>query len=397
MISVEEALQILDSHTVHFGSEIVDLDEANGRILEEDVFADRPFPPFHRVTMDGIAIRYATYGQGRRAFAVEQIAAAGAPQCRLMDQEACIEVMTGAILPEGVDTVIRYEDIRMDESGATIFAEVRLGQNIHRCGEDHPRGARLIPAGTLLSAAEIGVAATVGRSRVKVARLPRVLLVSTGNELVNIDQQPQPHQIRKSNVYRIAATLKAMGLKADLLHLQDDYESILTHLGARLDKYDVMLLSGGVSKGKYDYLPEALDALGVVKHFHRIAQRPGKPLWFGSRAGGPVVFAFPGNPISSFLCTHAYFIPWLQKSLGFPQKQQPHAVLSETIEFKPDLTYYLEVSLEYRSNGTLYAIPRQGHGSGDLANLMRADAFIKLPRGQEVYPAGGTYPVYPFR
>ena len=114
MISVEEALQILDSHTVHFGSEIVDLDEANGRILEEDVFADRPFPPFHRVTMDGIAIRYATYGQGRSAFAVEQIAAAGAPQCRLMDQEACIEVMTGAILPEGVDTVIRYEDIRMD-------------------------------------------------------------------------------------------------------------------------------------------------------------------------------------------------------------------------------------------------------------------------------------------
>lgn len=397
MISVEDAIAILDQHIRDFGIVTVDLDEAWNRVLREDIYADRPMPPYDRVTMDGIAILHKQYAMGQITFPIESVAAAGAVQQRLDDGMHCIEVMTGAILPLGTDTVVRYEDLEIRDGSAHIMHPVKEGQNIHYQGEDRKSGELLIPSGTVFSPAEIGVAASAGKARVQVSQLPRILLISTGNELVDIHQEPQPHQIRRSNVYRIASTLKSLRLEPEIIHLDDDLEEIIKVLKPAITEYDILLLSGGVSKGKFDFLPEALESLGVVKHFHRITQRPGKPFWFGSHPTGSTVFAFPGNPISSFLCTQAYFMPWMKKSMGFPEYTQPKAILAKDVVFKPDLTYYLEVTVLFGDDGRLMAIPRKGHGSGDLANLLRADAFIKLPRGQDLFEAGAVYPLIPFR
>ena len=224
----------------------------------------------------------------------------------------------------------------------------------------------------------------------------RLFIISSGDELVNIDQTPLPHQIRRSNVYRLKTVLKHYHIKADMAHLLDDYEAIVEKLRSYLSTYELIILSGGVSKGKFDFLPKALEELEVEKHFHRIAQRPGKPFWFGSK-GKATVFAFPGNPVSSFMCMQQYFKPWLDQSLQLKSEVQPKAVLGTDVNFKPDLTYFLEVKLDYTENGQLIANPVKGNGSGDLANLVDADAFIVLPRGRELFQKGEVHPIIFYR
>lgn len=398
MISVQEAIKIIHDRVKDFGTEQVPLDKAIGRVLQEDLYADRDFPPYHRVTMDGIAIPFQAFDRGARQFPVQGVAAAGSPKDRLADPSSCFEVMTGSILPAGTDTVIRYEDIQLDNGVAKLqINNIKKGQNIHYQGEDRPQGSLVVKKGRRLSPAEIGVAATVGKASLKVSRPPKAIIISTGDELVEIHEQPLPHQIRRSNVHRLKATLSALGLPTDTFHLKDDMDEILQKLKGFLQQYEVLILSGGVSKGKFDFLPEALDRLGVKKLFHKIKQRPGKPFWFGEAPNGALVFALPGNPVSSFLCTHRYFIPWLEKSAGLPAPEMPSAVLQKDFKFAKDLTYFLQVSIAYDKKGQLLARPVEGHGSGDLANLVDADAFMELPREKNEFHAGEAYPIFFYR
>ncbi len=398
MITVAEALQIIAEQRRDFGTEQVVLNQSVGRILREDIFADRDFPPYNRVTMDGICIQQAAFKAGRRQFAVAGIAAAGSPQATLSDETHCMEVMTGSILPLQADAVIRYEDLSIVDGMATINLEtVNERQNIHEQGEDRQRGDLVIRSGRAISPAEVGVAATVGKAEVSVSRLPKVLVISTGDELVEVSESPAAHQIRRSNVYRLHTTLQHFGIQAHTAHLNDDLAVIKNALTDFIQTFDVILLSGGVSKGKFDYLPEALEAVGVQKLFHKIKQRPGKPFWFGKHPGGTLIFALPGNPVSSFLCTHRYFIPWLRSSLSIASTALPFAQLSADISFKPDLTYFAQVKLAYSSEGQLLAKPIQGNGSGDLANLVDTDAFIQLPRGRDAFVAGEVFPVILYR
>jgi molybdopterin molybdotransferase len=197
----------------------------------------------------------------------------------------------------------------------------------------------------------------------------------------------------------------------DCYHIADDANEIEKSLKKILAGYEGVVLSGGVSAGKYDYVPGVLEKLGVEKLFHGVAQRPGKPFWFGTSSGErqtangerPVVFALPGNPISSFLCTIRYIIPWLEKTIGIPPRQQ-FAILAEDVTFKPTLTYFLQVKLEpawsadrHHRDGRLSAYPIAGHGSGDLANLVDADAFLELEGEQHLYHEGGSFRVWEFR
>jgi molybdopterin molybdotransferase len=223
------------------------------------------------------------------------------------------------------------------------------------------------------------------------------MIISTGDELVEINRSPEPHQIRRSNVYRLRATLDQLGIPADTHHMKDNYEEIAEKLRQIAAEYEVIILSGGVSKGKFDYLPDVLEDLGVKKLFHRIRQRPGKPFWFGESPKGKLIFALPGNPVSSFLCTHRYFIPWLRKCLGYPDRSQPHAILKEDFTFTPDLTYFLQVRVDYDEQGRIWATPEEGNGSGDLANLVDADAFLQLPRGRNEFKAGEVFPLFFYR
>ncbi len=398
MISVPQADTIIREHALPFPNTLLPLDEAIGRVLREDIHADRDMPPYDRVAMDGIALRHQAYASGRRTFHITGVAAAGAPQLHLSKDEHCIEVMTGAMLPTGADTVIRYEDLQIENGKASLQVErVEARQNIHTQGLDRSLGDRVIEAGKVISAAEVGVAATVGKSLLRVAEVPKTIVVSSGDELVDVSQTPLPYQIRKSNVHRLLATLRGWGIQADSAHLADDKEHMREALEKMLEHYKILLLSGGVSKGKFDYLPEVLKDLGLEKLFHKVSQRPGKPFWFGRSAEGAMVFALPGNPVSSFLCTLRYFRPWLDECLGLGEKEPPRAILTRALTFRPELTYFPQVKISITSQGVIEAEPVVGHGSGDLANLVDADAFLELPPDREVFPAGEAFPFWPYR
>jgi molybdopterin molybdotransferase len=397
MITVEEASHVVLRHAMAQQVEIIDLDQAIGRVLAQDICADRDFPPFDRVSMDGIAILFDDWQAGQRVFAVEATVAAGSPQVARQQAGSCFEIMTGAILPKGVDTVIRYEDLSLAGGEAEVLiSELQRGQNVHTRALDRRQGDCIIPAGRRISAAELGVAATVGCTRCAVYRLPKAVVISSGDELVPLEAQPLPHQIRMSNSLQVVTLLRSQGVVADRRHWPDDAALIAAELPALLETYELVILSGGVSAGKFDYLPAALEQAGVRKLFHKVQQRPGKPFWFGIHPAGARVFALPGNPVSTFMCTLRYVIPWLRASLGQSDHAQ-YAILDSDLPFKPDLAYFPPVKLSYQPDGRCIASPVPGHGSGDLANLTDADAFMELPCGKNIYLAGESYRVLSWR
>ena len=398
MINVAEARAIIAQYAQDFGTESISLSESIGRILREPISADRNMPPYDRVTMDGIAISFSVFEKGIKSFPLAGVAAAGAPKQTVEDSSTCIEVMTGAIMPDGVDTVIPHEKVEIEYGVATLHEEpINYQQNIHFKGLDRRLGDVVLKPGIQMSSADIGVCATVGKGVVEVSKLPNTIVISSGDELVEINEQPLAHQIRKSNIYRIKTVLEHYDIPVETAHFEDDLELIIKNLRQFVKEYDLIMLSGGVSKGKFDYLPEALEKVGVEKLFHRIAQRPGKPFWFGKHPEGSVVFAFPGNPVSSFMCMQNYFKPWLSESIQFNSQSQPYAKLTKDVTFTPDLTYYLEVKLGFNKEGEILANPIKGNGSGDLANLVDADAFIELPRGRDLFKAGEVYPIIRYR
>lgn len=398
MITVKEATDIVLNNTKSFGKETIPIAQALGRVLAEPLIADRDFPPFHRVTMDGIAIAYEQFAKGQRQFNIEGMQAAGMPQQVLENNQNCFEVMTGAVLPQNCDTVIRYEDLEIQNGSAKIIIEgIKTRQNVHRQGTDRKAKDQIVLPNKLISPAELGVAATVGKATLQVAKLPKVAIIYTGDELVEVDQKPLPHQIRVSNAYTIQSTLSKWHIQAERHHIIDDKKQTIEKINQCLATYDVLILSGGVSKGKFDYVPEALANAGVDKLFHKIKQRPGKPFWFGRAINGTTVFALPGNPVSAFMCLHRYFIPWLRKSLHLEPFEKIQAELAEAIQFKPDLTYLAQVKILYSKEAKLLALPIEGKGSGDLANLVDADAFIELPQGKTLYEKGEVYSLIPYR
>ncbi len=392
MITVNEAREIIQSKLVQFGTESIDTKQALGRILQQDIKTDRPLPPYHRVTMDGIAIRFDSYQSGKTQFKIEGVAAAGSAQHTLVDDNNCLEVMTGAVLPKNTDTVIRYEDVEIKDQLAVLHdITITNQQNVHFQGSDRSEGQTVVKSGTIMSPIEIGIAASTGHSTLLVSQHPKVAIISTGDELVNIEDSPEPYQIRRSNVHMIQTALADLLISATRYHLHDNYDEVVSSLKDLVQTYDVLILSGGVSKGKFDFLPKALDELGVSKLFHKIKQRPGKPFWFGELDGQCTVFALPGNPVSSFMCTVNYILPWFSASLKRQASQDTYAVLSADIQFKPDLTYYPIVKVMSNEKGSLLAEPINNNGSGDFASLADGNAFLELPRGKTRYTAGNAF------
>ena len=395
MISVQEAQKIVLKNSLDFGSEKIPFIKSVGRVLKEDILADRDFPPFNRVSMDGIALDYTSFKNGERAFFIEGIQPAGSPQISLSNNKNCIEVMTGAVLPANTNVVIRYEDVLIEHGIAKIqIEEVSYFQNIHEKGKDRKEGDILIQKNKRIAASEIGVLATVGSSKVMVAKQPKVMIISTGDELVGVNETPLDHQIRMSNVYTLVSLLDRLHVSSKTDHISDDKPILKKKIKEYLKEFDVLLFSGAVSKGKFDFLPEVFKELGVEKLFHKVSQRPGKPFWFGQKKACRL-FAFPGNPISTFANCLAYFYPWYFKSLGVNTTEET-AILTENVSFKPNLTYFLQVKLTHK-NGHLLATPIKGNGSGDLASLVNSDAFIQLPKDKNEYKKGENYPIIRYR
>lgn len=395
MISVQEATQIILSYPWKPVIESVDLDHSLGRVLADVVFADRDLPPFNRVAMDGIAVRFTDLQRGSRKFKKSGIAVAGQPAVKHIHADSAVEVMTGAILPEGAEAVIRYEDLRVDDDFITVLTnEFKEYQNVHRQGSDAQKGEALLTPGHRITAAEIPLLASVGCTRVGVYSLPTVAIISTGDELVEPDQQPLIHQIRSSNGYALSAGLRELGIYYQRFHIGDQEEQLQDRIEKIINDFEVIILTGGVSKGKLDWVPGVLKIAGIEKHFHQVAQRPGKPLWFGTK-NEKIVFALPGNPVSVFLCFYKYIRPWLNHSLKVTDRQIS-AVLEKDFNSEIPLTHFLQVRVSEK-NGIRYATPVPGGGSGDFANLRLIDGFIELPPNAGKCSTGQAFPYTPIR
>lgn len=390
MIQVKEAQKLILSQDLPSSSSKIPLEQAVGRILAQNINADRDSPPFDRVTMDGIAIQAARFSP-EKFFFIENTQAAGQSPLTLSNPENCLEVMTGAVLPLQTDCVIPYECLEIVDGKARVdLPDVSSFQNIHRQGTDARKEDVLIPSGSPISAGMVGVMAAVGYLHISVISPPKVVVCATGDELVPVDQTPLPHQIRNSNSYMLQAALLALGIKADTVQIADDRDKLRDGLKHLIGNYDVLMFSGAVSKGKFDYLPEVLAELGLDKKIHGVAQRPGKPFLFGT-VGKTMVFGFPGNPGSTLVCFHAYFKPWLRKHQGLAEKNL-YATLTTDVIFKKPLTYHLLVTLENK-DGILLATPVDHSGSGDLIHLGLAQGFVSLPAGEDFWKAGSLVPL----
>ena len=392
LTSVTEATRIILENSIDYGTEYVPFASANRRVLAEPLVADRDFPPFDRVTMDGIAIEWQSYANGLRRFRIESTQTAGENRHILSDAQNCIEVMTGTSLPVNTDTVIRYEDLDLEDGTAQVKTSVKKGQNIHYRGEDREAGKAIVQAGTVQGPPEIAIAASIGAVQIGVKKLPSVVIITSGDELVAVEQTPLPHQIRSSNVHCVAALLKEYRIETEFIHIPDDLETTRQTIQSALTQYDVLILCGGVSQGKKDFIPKALQAEGVEKYFHKLSQQPGKPFWFG-RKHNKVVFALPGNPVSSFMCARRYFIPWLRKSLGLSPMDHSYAILSEAYSYHSPLTYFLQVQI-FQEGAMLMARPVTGHGSGDFTNLVNTQGFLELPKEQNEFAIGEILPLW---
>ncbi len=396
MVSVAEAVEIIFSNLYKPKAEAIDLKQATNRVLAEKIVADRDFPPFDRVSMDGIAIQFQAWKHGRTEFEIEGTQAAGDPQKELVKAENCMEVMTGAILPHKTDTVIRYEDLGTQNSTVRVLAAaIEHGQNVHKKGIDSKQDGLLLEPGIMLSPAEIALLASVGKVKVNVFALPSTAIISSGDELVDVNETPGPYQIRRSNTYAIEASMMPFRWEANQFHFPDKKEVLLKSLATILETHEVLILSGGVSKGKFDFIPEVFEELGVKKLFHHVNQRPGKPFWFGASKEGKIVFALPGNPVSTYMCFYRYIKPWLLKSLGV-EAATLTAELARDFSFAPNLSYFLQVIVKV-VNGKLVAHPEAGGGSGDFANLKNVTGFLELPADQSTFKAGQLFTYFPFR
>jgi molybdopterin molybdotransferase len=396
MISVEDAERLIAENLFTVDTEMLSIYDARGRVLREDVRADRPHPPFHRVSMDGIAICYSEWEAGRRDFPVAATQGAGQPAVTLDDISNCVEIMTGAVLPVGTDCVIRVEDIIVNDGVATIDDAITLKfmQNVHQLGSDQKKGDVLLEAGCTVLAPQIAVLASVGKINICVGRQLKAAVVSTGDELVDIDQTPAEYQIRKSNVHAVSAALEQHHVSVERFHFNDDREVLTERLRELVDTFDLLVLSGGVSMGKFDYVPAALSDCGVTAVFHKVKQRPGKPFWFGCISGKTLVFALPGNPVSALTCCYRYVIPPLKTIQGGESAPVQFARLSQPYQFSKELTYFLPVVLRPGDDGVMNAEPVTVNGSGDWASLAKSDAVLQLRSDMSIFPEGYTAPMY---
>jgi len=389
-------------------TERLPLAQAVGRILDVDVVADRDQPPFHRVAMDGIAL--ALPGDSAPLPARVRLDGRLWPGISTPEGPArpapgnAIEVMTGAALPEPWNTVIPVEDLTEDREDNGDYRTIRSGtrivpgMNIHVRASDYRQGDPLFSRGTVITPPHIHVLASVGWDPVPVVAMPRIALVSTGDELVPVRETPLPHQIRMSNLPAIEACLAAARLPVgSTTHLPDDPDALHAGLRAALAAHDVVITSGGVSKGSRDFLPATLEALGCVRVFHGVAHKPGKPLWFGVAETGALVFALPGNPVSSLVCFVRYVSPLL-RCWGRPYDGAgPFTLpLAGDTTAHPSFTLFLPASRARRPDGSPTIGPRKSAGSGNFAGLVPSDGFVEIPAGAGTLSAGTPVPFFPW-
>jgi molybdopterin molybdotransferase len=392
LISIEEARARVLAEAQPLPPETLPLPDTLGSVLAEDIIASHDVPPFDNSGMDGYAVHAmdiveAAPGCPARLPITETIAAGYVAKRPLARGEAA-RIMTGAPVPQGADTVVQSE-LTSEEDGFVLINEpVKPGKNIRRHGEDVATGDRVLAAGTPLGPAEIGVLASLGRPFVSVHKRPRVAIISTGSELVEVDQPLGPGQIRNSNSYSLRALCRQMGVEAVPFGIvPDDYEATRKAIEAGLE-YDMLLTSGGVSVGRFDFVKDVQAELGVERRLWGVAMKPGKPLAFGVR-GRTLVFGLPGNPVSAMVSFELFVKPALLRLMGHRRTTKPlyTAVVEEDIS-NPDGRVYLVRVRAWREDGAWHISSTGAQGSGILKSMVGANGLAFIPGGTRGVKAG---------
>lgn len=411
MLSVAQAVQRIVDVVEPFPPEKLPLSAVAGLALAESIVSPVDSPPFDKALMDGFAVQAADVATGQaRLKVVEELRAGQAPQ-RVVESGTAIHIMTGAPLPRGADAVVRIEDTRRDGEDVVIAGRpVMPGQNLLRRGTVLRVGEQVLAAGEVLTPSRIGALAELGCAEVLVRRRPRVAILATGDELVPLDAPLGPGQIRNSNEPMLAAQMAAHGACPKGLGIARDEPAALTERIRDGLQADVLVLSGGVSAGKFDLVPSTLAALQVEQVFHKVDIKPGKPLWFGvlrrrselaaedptTRRNAPCyVFGLPGNPVSSLVCTELFVRTALRRLMGL-QPVEPRGIparLSRGLSYQSDRPTYHPAWLGWTDHGLeARVVPWQG--SSDLRATVEANGMVLLPKGEREYQPGDVVDAY---
>jgi molybdopterin molybdotransferase len=388
MIPVAEAVQIVLREASLLSAEPCALSDARGRILAEHIVADSDLPPFNRSQMDGYAVRAADVVNPPAQLKVVGESAAGAGWHHEMKAGEAVRIMTGAPVPQGADAVQQVELTR--ESNGAGLVEIRepveVGRSIVSRAQEIKAGETVIRAGEEVNAQMIATLASFGYAQVKAGRQPRVTVMATGSELVDVDKKPGRDQIRDSNNYTIEAYAKLAGATVERLPLAgDDPELLRKQMTTALETCDVLITSGGVSMGAYDYTKAAFKELGAEIFFERVALKPGKPTVFGS-IEDKLIFGLPGNPVSVAVTFNLFARPALRAMQGATEKTLPEitAVLARKVKASADRDSYLPARLQTDGNGTMLAEPLKWGGSSDFVSFTHANGLIIVPAGTAI-------------
>ena len=388
-LSVTDAQQCILETVKTLGAEPVGLERSLGRVLAEDVRANRDLPPYDVSAMDGYALRSADLAKVPVSLEIIEDIRAGDMPVRQIRSGQCSRIMTGAPLPQGADAVIRVEDTSaLQDNHVRIDIAVKSGNDIRVRGEGMRNGAVVLTAGTEITPGVTGVLATVKRAQLQVYRHPRVAILSTGNELEGMDDPVDPDKIPNSNSYALMAQLQALGIEPDLLGIARDDPAELQEYLQRGLRFDVLLVSGGTSVGVHDYVRPVIEALGVQMKFWRVAMKPGHPVAFGTTAGCKF-FGLPGNPVSSMVCFEQFVAPALRRMMGHQRlfRRTIAARLTHGIKHQPGRTEFVRVTLA-KNEGSYAATSTGAQGSGMLLSMARADGLMVVPAGSAGLAAG---------
>ena len=395
MINFDQALELSLNQAFTFGIESVSFEEAAGRVLAESVRSDRDVPPFNKSAMDGFACRRQDLANPMHLIEVIQ---AGTPPLKSVTEGMCSQIMTGSVIPDGADLVVKVEDCSREHSEISGITEIRfIGEktNVNICyqGEDLKAGEEILAAGTLLDTRHVPILATVGSVFINVFRMPSVGVLSTGNELVEPGETPGISQIRNTNAYQTIAQLAKMGIDCDYYGIAADDEDITrSMISEALQDNDILILSGGVSMGEFDFVPAVLDSLGLTIAYNQVAVQPGKPTLFGYD-NHKFVFGLPGNPVSSYFMTELLVKPFIYRCMGHFWNPPVFRLRAGERIFRNKSNRLAWIPVRIDRSGMVYQI--EYHGSAHIFSLRDADGIIQVPIGQTEIVIGESVDVRP--
>ena len=387
MISVNDAQSIIQKNIFELKTESVDLSSSSGKILSNNIKAKFPSPSFDNSAMDGFAVRSSdTFGATRTStVSLKNIdeSSAGSPSDLILKKGECIQCMTGAKIPKGADAIIMVEDTSgfSNDKNVQIMIEVKRGQHIRKMGEEINEGDILIEKGTIITTSEIGVCASFGYSELAVSKKPKVAIFATGNELIEPGKDLKEGEIYNSNLFLFADLVKKAGSKILMRNvIKDDKSSLKSFLLEALETCDVIISSGGVSMGRYDYVREVFIDLGVKEHFWKVAQKPGKPFFFGTN-NQSLIFGLPGNPVSSYIGFMIWVWPVLKQLMGSLKDDSTKGILSEPFPLEKFKQRYL-FGQSWIENGELRCKASTKIGSHMLSSALEANCILSATKGE---------------